>query len=110
MVSVRVVERAADGVVEMVSMRHGGMAASRPVGLSAFHRRTDPRAAAVHLQAVLVGVPSVRGVEMPVVEVVLVVAVAHLAVPAARTVLVLVTVVRRTGHGCAPRAILPPQP
>lgn len=109
MVSVPVMERRADGEVDVVAVRDLCVPAAGSVRLAALHRSAHAGAPAVHLQAVLVGVGAVRRVQVPVVQVVGVVAVLHGPVPAAGTVLVPVLVVRLAGHQASPRAILPPE-
>ena len=72
--------------------------------LAALDGRAGVRPLAVHLEPVLVEVVVVGRVQVSVVEVVRVVAVAHGLVAAARTVLVLVTLVLAAGHVGPPGA------
>ena len=109
MISVRVVQRPAHRVVDVVPVGNGDVTAGGAVGLSALHRSADARPSAIHLEAVLVGVPAVRGVQVAVVQVVFVIAMAHGPMAAVRAMLVLVAIVRGAGHGYAPRAILAPR-
>lgn len=85
-IAVRVVERLPDGEVHVVAVRDRFVSAAGRVPVAALHGRTGARAAPAHVEAMLVGVPFVQRVEMPVVQVVLVVAVADLTVPAAGAV------------------------
>ncbi len=107
MVSVPVVEDASHGVVRVVAVGDGLVPASGRVLLAALHGGAGAGTAPAHLEAVLVGVPLVGRVEMPVVQVVGVVSVAHLAVATAGAVPVLVAVVLAAGHGASP--IVPPR-
>jgi len=97
-IPVRVVEHGADGEVDVVAVGDRRMAARRVVTLGALDRRADAGPAAVDVERVLVGVPLVRGVEVPVVEVVGVVSVLHGAVPAIGTVTVRVVAVLGARH------------
>jgi hypothetical protein len=97
-VAVGVVESVADEVVGMVAVRDRLVDATGSVPAGALHRGAGAGAAPVHFQPVLVGVPLVRGVKVAVVQVVGVVAVADLAVPAAGAVHVAVVVVLAAGH------------
>lgn len=97
-VAVGVVEGATDDEVDVVAVGNGLVAAAGRVPAAALHRGAGAGAAPVHLEPVLVCVPLVRRVQMPIMQVVRVVSVAHLAVPAAGPVLVLVVVVPAAGH------------
>lgn len=97
-VAVGVVEDAADREVRMVPVRDRLVPAAGLVPLAAFHGGAGSGAAPAHLQTVLVRVPFVRGVEVPVVQVVGVVSVADLPVPAPRSVPVLVVRMLAAGH------------
>lgn len=97
-VAVGVVESPPHGEVRVVAVGDSLVPAACRVPVAALHRGAGARAAPVHLEAMLVGVPFVRRVEMPVVQVVRVVAVANLAVPAAGAVPVFVVVVLAAGH------------
>jgi hypothetical protein len=85
-VAVRVVQHASDGEVDVVAVRDGGVSAGLSVRLTALDRGADARAPAVDVEAVLVRVLVVRGVQVPVVQVVAVVAVRDGGVPAVRPV------------------------
>ena len=95
---VRVVERAVHLVVHVVAVRDCGVGARVPVRLPALHGRAGTRPPAVHVEAVLVGVVLVRRVQVPVVEVVRVVAVPDGPVPATFPVAMGVLHVLLTGH------------
>jgi len=97
-VAVRVVENAPDGEVHMVPVRDGGVPAALAVVVRALDRRADAGPGSIHVEGVLVGVPFVRRVEVPVVQVVGVVAVLDGAVSAIRTVRVSVIAVRGARH------------
>jgi hypothetical protein len=97
-IAVGVVESPPDGEVDVVAVGDRLVPAAGGVPVGALHRGAGAGAAPVHLEAMLVGVPFVRRVEMPVVQVVGVVAVADLAVAAAGPVPVLVVVVLAAGH------------
>lgn len=102
------VERPPDLEVHVVAVRNGGVTARGAVALRAIERRADRRASRRQLEAVLVDVSGVRGVKMPVVEEIHVVAVPHGPMAAVRPVPVLVGSV--TGAAAVPHAIpmLPP--
>jgi hypothetical protein len=108
-ISVRVVKGAPDRVVDVVPVRHRHVAARVAVHVRTLDRRARVRPAPVHVEAVLVRVGAVRRVQVPVVEVVGMVAMAHLAVAAAGAVLVLVVVVGGAGHAKLSCAILSPR-
>lgn len=95
---VRVVERAVHVVVHVVAVRD-----RRVAGVALRARTLDGRAGAgappVHVQAVLVGVALVRGVQVPVVEVIRVIAVADGLVAATFAVPVGVLAVFLAAHG-----------
>ena len=84
--------------VAVVAVGDGLVPAARSVPVVALHGGAGAGAAPVHVEAVLVGVSLVGGVEMSVVKVVRVVAVADLPVPAAGAMPVLVLVVLAAGH------------
>ena len=92
---VRVVERSVHVVVDVVAVRDGR--GSRVT--AALDRRARPRAPAVHVEAVLVGVPFVRRVQVALVQVVRVVAVADGFVAAALAVAMRVLSVLLAAHG-----------
>lgn len=97
-VAVRVVEGVADEEVGVVAVGNGFVPAAGRVPAVALHRGAGARTAPVHLEPVLIGVPLVRRVQMPVVQVIGVVAVPHHAVSAAGAVLVIVVSVLAAGH------------
>ena len=99
MVAVRVVEGLADGEVRVVAVRDELVPAAGRVALAALHRGAGAGAAPAHLESVLVRVPLVGRVEVPVVQVVGVVAMPDLPVAAARAVPVFVVGVLAAGHG-----------
>ena len=74
--AVRVMEMAADEVVGVLPMRHGGMTASGAVRVASGVRgafvvgRAGGGVRPVHREAMLVGVPTVDVVQMPFVQVV----------------------------------------
>lgn len=98
MVAVRVVKGAGDVVVQVIAVRHPFVRAGFTVGFAAFDGRAHVRPFPVHFEAVLVEMVLMRRVEMPVMEVVRVVAVPHGLVAAARAVPVRVTLVLAAGH------------
>jgi hypothetical protein len=104
-VAVGVVKRAADDEVDVVTVGNRFVDAAGRVPATALHGGAGARAGAVHLQPVLVGVTLVRRVEVPVVQVIGVIAVADLPVAAAGAVVVVVSVVLRAGHR-SPRGIV----
>jgi hypothetical protein len=97
---VRVVERAVHVEVHVVAVRDGGVPGLRvPLRARALDRGAGAGAPPVHVEAVLVGVALVRGVQVPVVEVVRVVAVPDGLVAAAFAVAVGVVSVLLAAHG-----------
>ena len=97
---VRVVERTVHVVVHVIAVRNGRVPGVLvPFRAGALDRRTGAGAPPVHVQAVLVGVALVRGVQVPVVEVIRVVAVADGLVAAAFAVPVGVLPVLLAAHG-----------
>lgn len=97
---VRVVERAVHVVVHVIAVRNGGVPGVRvPFRAGALDRRAGAGPPPVHVEAVLVGVALVGGVQVPVVEVVRVIAVADGLVPAAVAVAVGVLPVLLAAHG-----------
>jgi ABC-type Zn uptake system ZnuABC Zn-binding protein ZnuA len=101
-VAVRVVERAIDPVVDVVSVGDGGVTAPGLMALGAVERGTGGRKPAVHLKAVLVVVGAVWRVEMAVVEIIGVVAVGDFLMSAARAVHVWMISVVGASHHCPP--------
>jgi hypothetical protein len=101
--AVRVMKGAGDVVVEVIAVRDSLVAAGSSVRLAALDRRARVRSFPVHLEAVLVEMVVVGRVQVPVMEVVRVVAVADGLVAAARPVLVGVTLVLAAGHVEPPR-------
>jgi hypothetical protein len=97
-IAVGVVESPPHDEVQVVAVRDCFVSATGRVPVAALHRGAGAGAAPAHLEAMLVGVPFVRRVEMPVVQVVRVVAVADLAVPAAGAVPMLVVAVLAASH------------
>jgi len=97
-IAVRVVEGPPHGEVRVIAVRDRLVPAAGRVPVAALHRGAGSGAAPAHVEAMLVGVLFVRRMEMPVVQVVRVVAVADLAVAAAGAVPVLVVVVLAAGH------------
>jgi hypothetical protein len=96
---VRVVERAVHVVVHVVAVGDRRVPGARvSFGAGALDRRAGSGPPPADVEAVLVGVPLVRGVEVPVVQVVRVVAVLHGLVAAAFAVPVLVLAVLLAGH------------
>jgi ABC-type Zn uptake system ZnuABC Zn-binding protein ZnuA len=94
------VQRSVHVVVHVVAVRDRRVTGARvPSGAEALHGRAGPGPPAVHAQAVLVGVALVRRVQVPVVEVVGVVAVPHGLVTAAVAVAVGVLAVLLAAHG-----------
>ena len=104
MAAVRVMEGAGDVVVQVIAVRDSLVAAGSPVRFAALDRRAGLRPFPVHFESVLVEMVLVGRVQVPVMEVVRVVAVAHGLVAAARPVLVGVTLVLAAGHVGPPRA------
>jgi hypothetical protein len=101
---VGVVERARDVVVLVIAVRDSFVAAGSPVLFAALDGRARVRPFPVHFEAVLVEMVPVRRVQVAVVEIVRMVAVAHGLVAAARTVLVSVILVLAAGHVGPPLA------
>jgi hypothetical protein len=99
---VRVVESARDVVVDVVAVGNALVPAGGPVRLTALDGRAGARPRAIHLEPVLVEMVLVGRVQVPVMEVVRVVAVAHGLVAAARPVLVGVAVIFAAGHDGPP--------
>ncbi len=106
-VAVRVVQGVSHDVIDVVSVRNHFVGAAGRVPASALDRGAGAGAAPAHLQLVLVGVSLVGRVEMAVVQVVRVVAVAYRAVAAAGPMPVVVVVVLAAGHAEAPRIVSP---
>ncbi len=86
MVAVKVVERAVHEVVDVVAVRDGRVAASGAVLRGALHRGAGGRMAAVDLEDVLGDARAARRVEVPVVEIIRVIAMTDGPMTAARTV------------------------
>lgn len=101
MVAVRVVKGVADEEVGVVAVGNGFVPAAGRMPAVALDRGAGARTAAVHFEPVLVRVPLVRRVQVPVVQVVRVVAMPHLTVPATGAVHVVVVAVLAAGHLCA---------
>lgn len=97
-VAVGVVKGAPHDVVHVVAVGNGFVPASGRVPVVAFHGGAGAGAAPVHIEAVLVGVSLVGRVEVSVVQVIRMIAVADLPVPAAGAVPVVVLVVLAAGH------------
>jgi len=97
-IAVGVVKGASHGEVRVVAVRDRLVPAAGRVPVIALHRGAGAGAAPVHVEAVLVGVPLVGGVKVPVVQIVRMVAMPDLPVPAAGAVPVLVLVVLAAGH------------
>lgn len=106
MAGVRVMKGAGDVVVLVIAVRDRFVAAGFPVRFAALDRRAHVRPFPVHFEAVLVEVVLVGRVQVPVMEVVRVVAVSHRLVAAARPVLVIVTLVLAAGHVGPPLLIV----
>ncbi len=88
MVAVEVVERSVHEVVEVVAVRHLRVAAAGVMRRRALDRRAGRGPAPVHLEHVLGDAGVRRRVEMPVVEIIGVIAMTYGLVTAARPVLV----------------------
>ena len=101
-VAVRVVERAVDLVVDVVPVGDGGVAGGTMVPHGTVERGARRREAPVHVEAVLVVVGAVRRVEMPVVEIIGVVAMVDSPMPAAGSVNVRMVSVLVAGHRFQP--------
>lgn len=110
-VPVGMVEDPADEEVGVVPVRDRFVDAAGGVPAAAFHGGAAAGTAPAHLEPVLVRVPLVRRVEVSVVQVVGVVPMADLAVPAPRAVPVLVVRMLAAGHArpIVPRAPFPRQ-
>jgi hypothetical protein len=104
MAAVRVVKGTGDVVVQVIAVRDSFVAAGSPVRFAALDRRAHFRPFPVHFEAVLIEVVLVGRVQVPVMEIVRVVAVPHGLVAAARPMPVCVTLVLATGHVGPPRA------
>ena len=98
MVSVRVVERPVDPVVDMVAVGDLLVAAPWTMVADALHRGAGGRLPTVHVEPVLLDVLPVLRVEMPVVQVVGVVSVPDLGVPATGPMCVRMLPVLLAGH------------
>jgi ABC-type Zn uptake system ZnuABC Zn-binding protein ZnuA len=96
---VGVVERAVHVEVHMVAVGNGRVTRRRVLD-AALDRRAGSRPPPVHVEAMLVGVALVRSVQVPVVQVVGVVAVLHGLVAAAFAVPMLVLAVLIAAHLC----------
>lgn len=103
MFAVRMVKVAIDEIVDVVAMRDGLMPASRPVHMTwlvpgaTVVRRATIRILGRHFNDVLVYVIAMRVVQMPVVQVVDVIAVAHRRMTAGGAVLMRMIGVMRLG-------------
>jgi len=104
MAPVRVVESAGDVVVQVIAVRDSLVLAGFAVLFAALDRCAQARPFPVHFEPMLVEMALVGRVQVPIMEVVRVVAVAHGLVAAARPVLVRVTLVLAAGHVGPPRA------
>ena len=106
MVAVRMVKVAIDEIVDMVAVRDSLMSASwsvhmaRLVSGTTVVRRATIRIFGRHFNGVFVHVIGMRVVQMPVVQVVDMIAVAHRRVSAGRTMLMRVIGVMRLGALC----------
>ena len=100
MVSVKVVERPVDEVVEVVAVRDARVPTAGVVLRGALDGGAGVRAAAIDLEDVLLDAGAAGRVEVPVVEIIGVIAMADDLVTAARPVLVGMTVPLL--HGVAP--------
>ena len=99
---VRVVESAPDVVVHVVAVGNAFVPAGGPVRLPALDGRAGDRPRAIHLETVLVEVALVGCMQVSVVQIVRVVAVAHGLVAAGRPVLVGMGVLFAAGHDGPP--------
>jgi hypothetical protein len=108
MTAMRMMQVAIDQVVDMVAMRHGGVAAAGTVLVALLMtaavvvRRAGIRIGSAHLDHVLVDMVFVRVMQVAVVKIVHVIAVPDSCVAAARTVLVRMVVMDLmlvVGHG-----------
>ena len=104
MAAVCVMKGAGDVVVQVIAVRDSFVAAGSPVRFAALDRCADARPFPVHFESVLVEMALVGRVQVPVMEVVRVVAVSHGLVAAARPVFMSVTLVLAAGHVGPPRA------
>jgi hypothetical protein len=106
MITVRMVKVAIDEIVDMVAVRDRLVSASRPVHVTRLvSGATVIRCAAIrvlggHFNDVLVHVIGMRVMQMPVVQVVDMIAVAHRRVPAGGTMLMRMIGVMRLGARC----------
>ena len=106
MVAVRMVKVAIDEIVDMVAVRDGLMSASRPVHMARLVsgttviRRAAIRVFGRHFNGVFVHVIGMRVVQMPVVQVIDMIAVAHRRMTAGRAMLMRVIGVMRVGTLC----------
>lgn len=103
-VAVRVVERAVDLVVDVVPVGDGGVPGGLVVPYRAVERGARRRQLPVHVEGVLVGVGAVLRVKVPVVEIIGVVAMPDLPMPAARSVDVGMVSMLVAGHRVPPSA------
>ena len=87
-VAVRMVQRAAHFVVHVIPVRNGVMAARAAVLPLALDGSAASGATPVDVESMLVGMGFVRGVEVPIVEIVGMISVPHRLVPAIRPMLV----------------------
>jgi hypothetical protein len=113
-VAVRVMQVAVDQVVDVITVRHrlvpaaGAVLVARLVPFAAMLGRAAAGIAGRHLDHVLVDVVAVRMMQVTVVEIVDVIAMAHRAMPAIGPVLVRVIGVvrlRARGHGWPPWSV-----
>ncbi len=88
MVAVQVMKSAVDEIVEVVAVRDAGMRASRVMSGRALDRRARRRVAVVDGEDVLCHARFARRVQVPVVEIIGVVAMPNRPMPTARPVLV----------------------
>jgi len=109
-VAVEMMERAVDEVVDVVAVRHGRVSAARPVPGRALDRRAGGGVAAVDAEDVLGDAVGRGRVEVPVVEIIRVIAMTDGPMTAARPVLV--GMVFSVVHGARPscRARIDPSP
>jgi hypothetical protein len=107
-IAMRMVQVSGDMIIDMVAVRHRFMAAARAMGMigfvttAAMTRGAAIRIAAGHADHMLVDMAFVRMVQMVVMQIVDVIAVAHGRVPATRPMLMSVIRVvwfRTSGHG-----------
>ncbi len=100
MIAVEVVQRAVDEVVDVVPVRDGGMPAAGVVLRRALDGGAGGRVAPVHVQDVLGDAGGGRRVEVPVVEIIGVIAMTNDPVTASRPVLV--RMILPVLHGVSP--------